>query len=240
MVATLSAVASGASALDVPPKPSTPVLDSAGLLSPAVRTTLERDIVRFETETSNQIAVLILPSLEGESLEDFTIRVAEAWRPGQAERDNGVILAVFVRDRKVRIEVGYGLEGVLTDALARRIIRQEITPAFRAGNYDGGVTSAVTAIMAATRGEYEGTARKKNDDPPPVLFILFLFLFFILPAILRRAGGGSRNVTGRGIFLGLPPFGSGGRGGGGGGFGGGGFGGFGGGSFGGGGASGGW
>lgn len=195
-------------------------------------------ILRFERATSNQIAVAIFRSLEGESLEDFTIQLAEAWRPGQAERDNGVILAIFVSDRKVRIEVGYGLEGALPDAVARRIIRNEITPAFRAGDYDRGVTAAVSAIMAATRGEYEGIDRRDGGEPPSIVFILFVFLFFVLPILLRRAGGG-RNVTGRGVFLGGPFFGGGGRGGRSGGFGGG-FGGFGGGSFGGGGASGGW
>jgi uncharacterized protein len=225
--------------LDVPPKPIRPVLDDAGVLSPAAQGAIVDSILRFERASSNQIAVAIFPSLEGESLEDFTIRLAEAWRPGQAERDNGVILAIFVSDRKVRIEVGYGLEGALPDAVARRIIRNEITPAFRAGDYDRGVTAAVSAIMAATRGEYEGIDRRDDGEPPSIVFILFAFLFFMLPILHRRASGG-RNLTGRGVLLGGPLFGDGsgqsGRSGGSGDS----FGGFGGGSFGGGGASGGW
>ncbi len=232
-----------ASALDVPPPPVGRVLDRVGLLSSEARAAIQNDILDFENRTSNQIAVAILPSLEGEAIEDFTIRLAESWQPGDAERDNGVILAVFSEDRRVRIEVGYGLEGALPDALAARIIRNELAPEFRAGRFELGIAKTVRAIMAATEGEYTARPRAADQEGIPIGLIIFLV---ILVLIMLNSRGGPRTYNKRGVFIGLPPVGRRSRGGfggfGGGGFGGGGggFGGFGGGGFGGGGASGGW
>jgi uncharacterized protein len=246
-VAVLPALLWGAraAALDVPAPPGTPVLDAAGVLSSAARRRIEQEILAFEAATSTEIAVAIFPSLDDEPLDDFTIRLAERWRPGQADRDNGVILAIFVAERKVRIEVGYGLEGALPDALARRIIRDEIAPRFRAGDYDAGVAAAVRAIIAATRNEYRGTPGA--EEPPRSLFIVAVFLLLGLMLFMRaanRLGRRGRHISGRGIFDGIPTILLGGGGGQrpGGWLGGGGrsFRGFGGGGFGGGGASGGW
>jgi uncharacterized protein len=233
-----------ASALDVPPPPRGRVLDQADLMSGGARADLERQILEFERQTSNQIAVGIFESLEGESLEDFTIRLAEKWQPGQADRDNGVILAIFLKDRKVRIEVGYGLEGALPDALASRIIRGVLAPEFRAGRYDQGITRSVQAIMAATQGEYEaipaadGGGKRSGSRIGSLLFLGFII--FMLSGLGRRHRGfGGRGILAGyllGSILGGGGRGRGGFGGGGGGFGGG----FGGGGFGGGGASGGW
>ncbi len=232
-----------AAALDVPPAPRGRVLDQADLLSPQAEAALEQQIYAFEQRTSNQIGVAIFRSLEGEPLEDFTIRLAEKWQPGQEERDNGVILALFVQDRKARIEVGYGLEGALPDALAGGLLSEVLAPDFRAGRYEQGIARTVQGIMAATQGEYEGlpVAREKRRKPNPSRLI---FLFFLAMIIFRGGGRRHRGFGPRGLiygaFLGSLLGGRGGFGSGGGGGGGFSGGGFGGGSFGGGGASGGW
>jgi len=140
------------SALDVPPLKGR-VNDYAGLM-PAVRAQqLEQRLERFENETGHQIALLTIPSLQGDALESFSIRVAENWKIGKKGFDNGVILVIAQNDRKLRIEVGYGLEGVLPDAIASRIIREVIVPRFRADDYVGGIEAGVEAIMKVTRGE---------------------------------------------------------------------------------------
>jgi uncharacterized protein len=113
---------------------------------------LEERLARFEAETGHQIAVLTIPSLKGDSLEDFSIRVAESWKIGKKGFDNGVILLIARDDRRLRIEVGYGLEGVMPSALASQIIREVITPPFRSGDYVGGIEDGVDAIMKVARG----------------------------------------------------------------------------------------
>jgi uncharacterized protein len=140
-------------ALDVPPLRGR-VNDYAKLLSPErAALALEAQLEKFEQETGHQIAVLTIPSLEGDSLEDFSIRVAETWKIGKKGFDNGAILLVARDDRKLRIEVGYGLEGVLPDAIASRIIREVITPRFRSGDYTGGIEAGVDSILKVAKGE---------------------------------------------------------------------------------------
>lgn len=154
-------------ALKIPAKPDGYVTDSASLLSPAVRTRLENTLRLFEEKTSSQVLVAIFPGLEGESLEDFSIRLAEAWKPGQKMRDNGILFLIFRDDRRIRIEVGYGLEGALTDAVSASIIRDVVAPHFRAGNFDQGVELGAAAILEAVKGEYtavEKTAQTSQDD----------------------------------------------------------------------------
>ncbi len=228
----------------VPPAPTRFVTDKAGVLSAGTAARLEQLLESFEKETSDQFLVYterVVP--EGTTLEEYTVACAQAWRAGQAQRKNGMILFVFPESHKVRLEVGYGLEGAMPDALARRVLDEQVLPRFRAGDYDGGITAGVEAAIAATKGEYKGTgstqARKKGRGEIPIpfpmfLLLLLLFFFVILPALR----GGRR---GRYWYLGGGGFGGGGFGGGfgGGGGGGGGFSG-GGGSFGGGGASGSW
>jgi uncharacterized protein len=236
-------------ARDVPPAPATYVLDEGGWLSSAQEARLSADLLGYERETSNQIVVAVFRSLDGEDLADFSQRVAEAWGVGRREKDNGILLAVYVAERQIDIEVGYGLEGVVTDAVANGIRTGILVPAFRARRFADGIFQAVDALKAAARGEYEGTGRALSDTDrrrtsPLVPFLVFLALVILL----HRARGGG------GLILGPPGWGPSGRGyrsfdrgwgspGGGGGFGGsGGGGGFrgGGGSFGGGGARGGW
>lgn len=144
----------GASALDVPPLTGR-VVDLAHVLPNATAESLTAQLAAHETQSSNQVAVLIIPSLEGESLEEFSHRVATTWKLGQKGTDNGVLLLVAIGERKVRIEVGYGLEGALTDARSAQIIRNEIVPRFRAGDMLGGVTAGVNAIVKTIEGTYQ-------------------------------------------------------------------------------------
>ena len=144
-------------ALSAPPL-TAHVNDYAHMLSRQTAEELEQRLSEFEQTDSTQIVVLTIPSLEGENLEEFSIKVAEAWKVGWKGVDNGVILLIARDDRKVRIEVGRGLEGKLTDLVSGRIIRNNITPGFRAGDFDKGVRDGVQAIIEVVRGEY------KSDD----------------------------------------------------------------------------
>jgi uncharacterized protein len=223
-----------AAALDVPAVRGY-VNDGADILAPVTEEKLEQFLRGFEQSDSTQIVVLTIPTLEGEALEEYALRVAESWGVGQKGKDNGALLLIVRDDRKVRIEVGYGLEGRLTDLLAGRIVDNEIRPRFRAGDYDGGVVAGVRGMAEAVRGEYKGDGRNRRGERTP-WGALALLLFFG-PGLLLL-GGGRRSHHRRGGFYLGGPFGGGGFGRGGG-FGGGGFSG-GGGGFGGGGASGGW
>ncbi len=220
------------------------VTDLAGMLGREDVSDLNARLSSFEQETSNQIVVLIIPSLNGASLEDFSLRVAEKNKLGRKGRDNGVLFIIARDERKMRIEVGYGLEGVLTDALSDQIIRRIVAPRFTDGDYAGGIRAGVDAIMMATKGEFKGEPQDRRRSPVSSLVAFLLFLFFGGFAHLLFRGVRRTTLGGRGFYTRGPWFG----GFGGGGFGGGGFGGFGGGggfsggggSFGGGGASGGW
>lgn len=245
-----------AAALEVP-KLTGRVVDNAGMLSPEAESKLSAALGELENTDSTQVAVLTVPSLEGDSIEDFGIRVAEAWQIGQKGKDNGVILIVSKEDRKVRIEVGYGLEGSLTDVLAGTIIDNEITPRFKAGDFDGGIMAGVVSIYQAVQGQYKGTpkAKRSRKSGGPGFFLILPLIFivahFFTPRLgsrrssLRREHGSGGSILPWLILGGMMGGGHGGRDDhfGGGGFGGGGFGGGfggGGGGFGGGGASGGW
>ena len=171
------------------------VNDTAHLLSPAAATRLDTQLADFERTDSTQVVVLTIPSLEGEPLEDYSVKVAQAWGIGQKGKDNGVLLLVSKNDRKVRIEVGYGLEGQLTDALTGRIIDHAIVPAFKAGNFDAGIESGVASIIEAARGEYQappdsGKSSGHDDNAFFGLFILAMILTALLSGLpaLARAG----------------------------------------------------
>lgn len=161
IMALTSALASQVSALDVPALTGR-VVDLAHVLPDSTVNALSSRMAEHETKTSNQAAVLILPSLAGEPLEEFSHRVATRWKLGQKGTDNGVLLLVAMQERKVRIEVGYGLEGVLTDARSAQIIRNDIVPRFRAGDFPGGVSAGVEAILRTIEGTYQ-----VFDRPPP-------------------------------------------------------------------------
>ncbi|MCC6398494.1 MAG: TPM domain-containing protein [Bacteroidetes bacterium] len=219
------------------------VTDETGTLSPEVRRALNDSLAAFDRQTSTQIVVVVLPTIGREVLEEVSLKIVEANGVGRKGKDNGVLLLVVRNDRLLRIEVGYGLEGVLTDALSAQIIRREIVPHFRESDYDGGITAGVSAIMRATRNEY--TADPQSDDEGGMKLSTIITLLFILFIVSRMMARSSR--ARRSGFPPIPPIGGGWGSGGGfgsGGFGGGGFGGGGfsggGGSFGGGGSSGSW
>jgi uncharacterized protein len=230
---SLLLAAQTAFSLQIPEKPTGRVSDYAGLLTNDQKVRLDAQLQRYEEATTNQIAVAIFKSLEGESLEDFSIRLAEKWKIG-TRKDNGVILIVFLDDRKIRIEVGYGLEGSLTDATSSSIIRNDIAPHFRQGDYYYGIEAGVEKIIEATKGEYKAEPNDEQKGTGWKNLLILAFLFIILPFFGARIWAGRRRY----YTVGSGGWGSGGnysRGGSsGGGFSGGG------GSFGGGGASGGW
>lgn len=244
-------IAAGVSALAeeaLPPPPAHYFNDYAGVVPADAAERMEAKLRAFDEQTSNQIVVAVFPELPSASLEDFTVRTAQSWRVGRKKLSNGVVLFVFIKDRKMRIEVGYGLEGALPDATASRIVRDVMAPRFRQGDYAGGIDAALDAIIAATRGEYKAEPALPPRRPSPIPFwLIFFFVIFVVIPLLRRARYGPRTYH-RGGWTAPWWWGGGGWGSGSGGFGGGSFGGSsggggfsgGGGSFGGGGASGSW
>ncbi|WP_244935713.1 TPM domain-containing protein [Leptospira bouyouniensis] len=153
------------------PKLNARVTDETWTLHSDFIAALEKQLKDHEKKTSNQIAVYIIPSLEGENLEEFSIKVAETWKLGQKGKDNGVLLLVAKEDRKIRIEVGYGLEGALTDIMCRYIIENEIKPYFKKGEYDVGIQNGVKIIMKTIEGEYQMPEPKDYSHLGPLSFL---------------------------------------------------------------------
>lgn len=179
------------------------VNDLAGMLSPETRQQLEQKLAAFERDTSNQVAVLSVPSLQGDDIDQFSIRVAESWRLGQKGRDNGVLLILAQAERKVRIEVGMGLQGVLPDITAGRIIRETMRPYLKSGNFDQGISVGVDAIIAATKGEFKGdvqASKKHSSKKSPSMVTIFLVVV-VAAAVL---GLFSRYLGGAAGAVGLP------------------------------------
>ncbi|MBI2419545.1 MAG: TPM domain-containing protein [Ignavibacteriales bacterium] len=216
------------------------VTDQTSTLTPEEIQQLSRALVTFQDSTSNQVVVLIIPTLDDYPLEDYAYEVAVKNKVGSKENKNGILILIVKNDRKVRIEVGYGLEGPLPDATTNYIIRNEMIPHFKTNNYFTGIGAGVTAIIKATAGEYKITAKKSSKKSKGMgigAIILALIFIFVIPRLSRRG------IFYGGILGGLGGFGGGGFGGGSSGGGdGGGFSGFsgGGGDFGGGGSSGSW
>jgi uncharacterized protein len=234
----------------IPPAPAAYFNDYAHIVSTGTASQLNSTLENFERQTSEQILVAIYPKMQSDSsIEDYTVRVARDWKVGQKDKNNGAVLFVFVQDHKVYLQVGYGLEGVLPDALCKRVIDEQISPRFKAGDFDGGLTAGVQSILAATKGEYKGTGvtaadrRDSHGSSSPFFSLGFIVLIIViiiftrgsgmfLPWLLLSSSGSSRRWGGGGFSSGGGS--SGGGFGGGGGFSGGG------GSFGGGGAGGSW
>ncbi len=228
-------------------KPNPPVLvtDLAGVLSPEQKQALESKLVAIDDSSSNQIAVVILPTLDGNPIEEYATKLFRTWGIGNKKTNNGILLLIAIQDKKIRIEVGYGLEGAIPDITANSIIDNDIKPAFREQAFYEGIDKATDDIAKAAVGEYKEKRERRTKEKGSNL-ILFVFIVFIIVAILgKKGGGGGSNIGGggfsdiaTGMLLGSL-LGGGGRSGGSD-WGGGGGGGFGGGSSGGGGASGGW
>ena len=161
----LALLAGGSRAAEViPPAPRDHFNDYAGVVRLETARQLNTELTQFERDTSNQLVVAIYPRMRSDSsIEDYTVRVKQAWGVGQKDKANGAVLFIFSQDRKLYIQVGYGLEGALPDALCKRIIEDEITPRFREGDFDGGVRAGTRALMAAARGEYKGSGRTVAD-----------------------------------------------------------------------------
>ncbi len=237
--ASVSVFSAPAVHMRLPDAPGRFLYDETGVLSRDERALIEDSLMAMDRR-GLEIGVAVFQSIQGEAIENVSLALAEKWRPGSAEEDNGALLVIALEERKVRIEVGYGLEGSITDAAAGRIIRNAIAPAFREGRYGDGILRAVTSLALLAGG---GTLEEPPSSGIPVAFalvILFLMLgtIVMIAAMSRHATASRGGWTGGGIRGGTF-WGGGGFGGGGGGFGGGG-GSFGGGSFGGGGASGSW
>ncbi len=249
------------SADNLPERPNPPRLvnDMAGMFDPSQAEAMERSLVQFSNETSTQVAVVTLTDLEGYDAGDYTFRLAEKWGVGQKGKNNGILILVKPKTQDSRgqafIATGYGIEGAVPDAIARRIVENEMIPQFKSNNYYAGINAGIKVIMELTRGEYTAeTYAKKTSGKSggSVFFVIFIFAVIII-SITRRAQKTNNSSIGRNLpfWMLLTMLGSSGRhsgswgnfnsgGGSFGGGGGGGFGGFGGGSFGGGGAGGSW
>jgi uncharacterized protein len=183
------------SALDVP-QLSGRINDHAHMLSPETAQQLEQKLAAFEHDQSTQIAVLTVPSLQGDDIDQFSIHVAEQWKLGQKGKDNGVLLVLAQAEHKVRIEVGMGLQGVLPDITTSHIIRDVMLPYLKIGNFDQGVTAGIDAVISATKGEFKAlpqgagkTAHKRTSSSFPVLLLLIAVVVVLLGAFSRYLSG---------------------------------------------------
>jgi len=245
------------SAQNIPARPSPPRLvnDFAGVLSPQEAQQLEQQLVAYDDSTSNQIAIVLVKTLNDYPIEEYVLKLFREWGVGNKKTNNGVVILAAIDDHKIRIEVGYGLEGAIPDITANHIIQNDIAPNFRSGDYFDGLSKAAASIIKAAAGEYKAPAdyRKKKGSGSALPFGFLIFIIIMVVIFGGRGGGGGGGFMSRrgsgwlgplilGSIIGRSSGGSSWGGGGGGwsGGGGGGFGGFGGGSSGGGGASGSW
>jgi uncharacterized protein len=204
----------------IPPAPAAYFNDYAHAVSAGTAAQLNKTLEDFERQSSEQIVVAVFPKMQSDSsVEDYTVRVARSWQAGLKDKNNGAVLFVFVQDHKMFLQVGYGLEGVLSDALCKRIIDEQITPRFKAGDYDGGLTAGVQAVIAATKGEYKGTGATVSDSRTPhgssgpflgfgFIVLIVIIIFFargsgmFLPWLLLSSNGSSRGWGGGGFSSG--------------------------------------
>ncbi|MFM8740144.1 MAG: TPM domain-containing protein, partial [Cytophagales bacterium] len=185
------------------------VHDDAKVLKQEAIDRLENQLKAYEDSTTNQLAILTITSLDGDALEDYSIRVVEKWKLGNKNNDNGVLILMAIDDRKMRIEVGQGLEGVLTDALCNRIIRNEMAPAFRQGDFDAGVTSAVNSVIKGIGGEYkaeDGGGSNDFDSMDTVTKIVVGSIIFIFLGVFASIGLFSKGWMTWVLYAFLMPF----------------------------------
>lgn len=183
------------------PELTGPVVDSAGLISSQDQRFLEDLLLRFQSQA--QIQVLTIPSLEGDSIESVSIQVTDQWKLGDKKKDNGVLLLIAAKEKKIRIEVGQGLEGVIPDVIAKRIISDVMVPVFRQGSVSKGIVVGVYQIIHTIDPKFENASTGVNDDQgfsvdqeeslkikDFVIAIIFIFFFIFLSFFNRRGGGG--------------------------------------------------
>jgi uncharacterized protein len=187
------------------PELSRRVTDLTGTLNAQQINSIEQTIATFEAQKGSQIAVLMIPTTQPEAIEQFSIRVADAWKIGRKSIDDGVIFIIAKNDRKMRLEVGYGLEGVIPDAIAKRVIAETITPYFKNNDYAGGINAGIGQLIRLIEGEtlpapQTGTDINFNDNAFMVFLAVGAVLGFILSAALGRVMGGL--VAGLGTGLG--------------------------------------
>ncbi len=190
------------------------VNDYADMISGPARSKLETELRAFERTDSTQLVILTVPSLEGETIEEFSIKVAEAWKIGRKGRDNGIIFLVAAREKRIRIEVGRGLEGRLTDLTAGRIIDLVVKPRFKRGDFSGGFTVGASVLIDATRGEFKAEearpVRKERSLPPILTLLLFAGTGLLFLGSFSRTVGavaGAVGLPGIAFFMFAPPVG---------------------------------
>ncbi len=214
VIAVLSAAISGAVAETMPSKPDRYFNDYAGVVDASVAQRLNEELAQFERDTSTQIVVAIYRTMQSESsVADYTQRIAKTWGVGQKGHNNGAVLFVFVENRQMFIQTGYGLEGALPDATCWDITHNVIAPRFKQGDFTGGLRAGVAAMMQAVRGEYKGTGKTRREEQgqvqklPVGLVIFLLIVFFVILPSLRRmprrrgygySGGGGPFIGGFG------------------------------------------
>ena len=180
----------------IPPAPTAYFNDYAHVVSAGTAAQLNKTLEDFERQSSDQIVVAVFPKMQSDSsVEDYTVRVARSWQAGLKDKNNGAVLFVFVQDHKLFLQTGYGLEGVLPDALCKRIIDEQISPRFKAGDFDGGLTAGVQAIISAVKGEYKGTGTTVAEQLQrlkQILPVIFVIAIFVLIFIVFLRGGNFR------------------------------------------------
>jgi uncharacterized protein len=180
----------------IPPKPPAYFNDYANVVSKEAAHRFNEQLAQFERETSDQIVVAVFPKMQSDSsVDDYTQRVAQSWGVGQKDKRNGAVLFVFIEDRKMFIQVGYGLEGALPDITAFDITEYHIKPRFRNGDYEGGLATGIDLICKAIRGEYKGSGKTvaekhgKAGAPNFLFFIIFVIVLIVISRVMRRLGG---------------------------------------------------
>lgn len=210
VVGFVAAIATSAQAAEViPPKPPGYFNDYANVVSRDAALRFNEQLAQFERETSNQVLVAVFPAMQTESdIADYTRRIAQSWAVGQADKRNGAVLFVFVQDRKMFIQVGYGLEGVLPDITAFDITERHIKPLFKTNNYEGGLATGIDLMMKAIRGEYKGSGRTAKEGEsrgapvPIIVFVVFVLLLMMMARAGRRGRRGWGYSGGGGPFIG--------------------------------------
>jgi uncharacterized protein len=193
----------------IPPKPDRYFNDYAGVVSKEAAQRFNEQLAQFERDTSDQVVVAVFPKMQSDSdIADYTQRVAQTWGVGQKQRRNGVVLFVFIQDRKMFIQVGYGLEGALPDATAFDITERHIKPLFRTGNYEPGLATGIDLICKAIRGEYKGSGKTVAESHGVtgvvsniLPFIVFIIVLILLSRLTRKPGYGYSSGGGGPVFI---------------------------------------